>query len=138
MSAADIAALAAAITTSQKKGVTIAGTISDADGATVIPTTDIVAVMVTSSTKTASGLIRNNIAKRTLFVPDDKSTSGWEVPVVLKGRVLQTETVYPNPYVSAIVIASIEDEDSTICVKHESQTELDSHANMFVGGKHTL
>jgi hypothetical protein len=76
MSAADIAALAAAITTSQTKGVTIAGTISAADGATVIPSTDIVAVTVTSPTKTASGLIRNNIAKRTLFVPDDKSTSG--------------------------------------------------------------
>jgi len=74
----DIAALAAAITASQRKGVTIAGAISAADGTSNddVANANVAAVTVTSPTKASPGIIRNNIAKRTLFVPDNKSTSG--------------------------------------------------------------
>lgn len=74
----DIAALAAAITSSQKKGVTIAGAISAADGTSNDDDANakVAAVTVTSPAKASPGIIRNNIAKRTLVVPNDKSTSG--------------------------------------------------------------
>ena len=45
----------------------------------------------------------------------------------------------PNAHVSALIVASLTDpESSKDASDGTSRTELDSHANMFVAGKHVF
>jgi hypothetical protein len=46
----------------------------------------------------------------------------------------------PNAHISALIVASISDDDASMNseTEFESRTDLDSHANMFVAGKHAF
>jgi predicted DNA binding CopG/RHH family protein len=54
----------------------------------------------------------------------------------------QNMLMKPNAHISALIVASISDDDASMNseteFEFESRTDLDSHANMFVAGKHAF